>query len=114
MLGIVGGACSSSSRDPDPPGGSADAGVDAPRTPPGAVCGGFSGATCKEDQYCDYADNGCGSTDGAGTCRSRPEACPGVVQPVCGCDGKMHSNDCVAYTEGVDLNGAGGCTQAAR
>lgn len=104
-------SCGSSSRDPDPgnPDASVDAGIDAPPTPPGAICGGFAGAECKDDQYCDYGDNGCGSTTGSGTCQSRPNNCTGISDPVCGCDGKTHSNACAAYAAGIDINASGSC-----
>lgn len=113
-------ACGSSDRtnpSPDPdadvPGDGAmtDAPSDAPTPPPpGTLCGGFAGAKCAANEYCDYADNRCGIADGPGSCKRRPDACPALVgRPVCGCDGKVHSSDCISYSDGFDLN-ANGCT----
>jgi hypothetical protein len=76
----------------------------------GSICGGFAGIECPADQYCDYAENDCGTGDGTGTCQPRPSACPDIYDPVCGCDGTIHSNACDAQSAGVDLN-ALGCSQ---
>jgi hypothetical protein len=85
-----------------------DAAIDA-SNPPSGLCGGLIPVECKPSEYCDYADNGCGIADGAGTCRRRPDACPLVVGPVCACDGKIHSSDCIAFSDGFDLAANGGC-----
>ena len=89
-------------------GGSAGDGGSAPLP----SCGGIAGLECPADHYCDHDENDCGAGDGLGTCRPKPQACNGVVDPVCGCDGAMHSNACVAQVAGVDLN-AMGCAQTA-
>ena len=44
-----------------------------------------------------------------GACKPRPSVCDGQLQPVCGCDGKFHNNDCEAAVAGTDVNNAGGC-----
>jgi hypothetical protein len=122
---MVFGACGSSDRtNPDPdaqqvPGdGSTDGSSDGP--PPSASCGGITREACAANEYCDYADNSCGIADAPGTCKRRPDACPLigptprdsatriVGRPVCACDGKVHSSDCIAYSDGFDLN-AHGC-----
>jgi hypothetical protein len=65
-------------------------------------CGGFAGFVCDPDQWCDYGPSGhCGFADQMGTCRPRPDACPQVVDPVCGCDGNIYSNSCHAAIAGV-------------
>ena len=110
------GACDSNDRtnpipDPDaqvPSDGATTDAIDAP-PPTGALCGGFAAAKCAANEYCDFADNRCGIADGPGTCKRRPDVCPAVVgRPVCGCDGKVHTSDCILYSDGFDLN-AGGC-----
>ena len=68
----------------------------------GATCGGFVGAPCASDEYCDYADGECGIADGAGTCQERPIACPDVYMPVYGADGEIYGNACDAHANGVD------------
>ena len=89
-------------------GGAGGAGGSAPLP----SCGGIAGLECPADHYCDHDENDCGAGDGLGTCRPKPQACNGVVDPVCGCDGAMHSNACTAQIAGVDLN-ALGCAQTA-
>jgi hypothetical protein len=63
---------------------------------------------CAPDEYCDYA-SGCGFDDGGGSCEPRPEACPAVEDPACGCDGTTYSNSCVAAAAGVDVLHPGPC-----
>jgi hypothetical protein len=89
-------------------GGAGGAGGSAPLP----SCGGIAGLECPPDHYCDHDENDCGAGDGLGTCRPKPQTCNGLVDPVCGCDGTMHSNACIAQIAGVDLN-AMGCAQTA-
>ncbi|HEV8324242.1 MAG TPA: hypothetical protein VG389_21675 [Myxococcota bacterium] len=76
----------------------------------GAVCGGFTGATCAATEYCDYPDGACGAADGSGTCQPRPTGCDTVFDPVCACDGTVYDNDCIAAAAGVDVSTLGNCT----
>jgi hypothetical protein len=120
-LGVFGvfGACGGRERtNPDPDAQVPDDGsTDAPL--PSASCGGLTRAACALNEYCDYADNSCGIADAPGTCKRRPDACPlidptprdsaspVVGRPVCACDGRVHDSDCIAFSDGFDLNAYG-------
>ncbi|MFN0250721.1 MAG: hypothetical protein ACKV2T_27825 [Kofleriaceae bacterium] len=75
----------------------------------GSACGGFAGTSCSSNEFCDFARNSCGATDEQGTCRTRPTACPDLFDPVCGCDGVVHSNVCDANGAGTDVSAIGSC-----
>jgi hypothetical protein len=76
----------------------------------GGDCGGFVGGVCADSQYCDYPDGAfCGAADASGICAERPQACPEIYAPVCGCDGNDYDNECFAAGNGVDVAFAGPC-----
>jgi hypothetical protein len=75
----------------------------------GRACGGFAGESCGSREFCDFGRNTCGASDEQGICRSRPNGCPDLFDPVCGCDQVVHSNECDAQAAGVDVNASGGC-----
>ncbi len=65
---------------------------------------------CPANEFCDKASDGCEADPTPGECRLRPEGCPGVYQPACGCDRMVYGNACDANAAGQDLSRAGGCT----
>lgn len=75
------------------------------------TCGGRTGGVCNATQWCDYGGpiNACGAADGTGTCEVRPQVCPLVFAPVCGCDNNNYGNACEANAAGVDIVSTGMC-----
>ena len=77
----------------------------------GDTCGGFAAFTCDgADEFCDYpAAAACGAADGSGTCKTKPQICPAISDPVCGCDGKPYGSPCNANAAGVSVLNKGAC-----
>ncbi|HTO80126.1 MAG TPA: Kazal-type serine protease inhibitor domain-containing protein [Methylocystis sp.] len=74
------------------------------------LCGGFIGLECGPKEWCKYPPHSaCGAGDVFGKCEPRPEFCPEIFMPVCGCDGKTYPNACQAAAAGHDIAHAGKC-----
>jgi len=74
------------------------------------LCAGPKGLKCNPSQYCATAEPGrCPDKSNYGLCAPRPNICPQVVLPVCGCDGVTYNNSCVAAAAGVAVAKNGEC-----
>jgi hypothetical protein len=84
----------------------------------------FTASRCDATSGCDRSctDNGqCGASDYCakelgqcatqGRCAPRPQACPDIYLPVCGCDGQTYSNGCDAAAAGVNVARLGRCDE---
>ena len=72
-------------------------------------CGGIMGLICPDDLFCEYEPGTCGFADQMGVCLPVPEACDEIWDPVCGCDGMTHSNDCFRQMARTFLQHDGEC-----
>ena len=75
----------------------------------GRACGTIVGLSCATGEFCDFGFGQCRVSDAGGVCRTRPELCPQIFAPVCGCDGATYSNACVANAAGVRIDHEGRC-----
>ncbi len=71
-------------------------------------CGGELDVACSEGHFC-RAEVGDCSENAPGQCTRRPEICPDVWMPVCGCDGQTYGNSCEALAAGISVERVGPC-----
>jgi hypothetical protein len=85
-------------------GAGANVAYDGQCDPAPVACG--DNLDCSADDYCQKPEGSCNSV---GLCKRRPDVCPLVIDPVCGCNGTSYDNDCVAATVGASVDHDGEC-----
>lgn len=60
-------------------------------------------------EFCNFVYGNCLGRLPDFICEPRPTSCPSTLDPVCGCDGKIHDSPCEANAAGTDLDQTGNC-----
>lgn len=75
----------------------------------GQRCGGLIGIPCARGLWCQKPTGACRIADGFGRCAARPQLCPRIYRPVCGCNGRTYANDCERRAAMVNKKHNGRC-----
>ncbi len=78
---------------------------------PSRLCGTLDHKNiCDADEFCRHDINDqCGAADKPGRCVVQTQICTREYRPVCGCDGKTYSTECIANSNGVSAAYQGVC-----
>jgi hypothetical protein len=71
-------------------------------------CGGELDLMCDEGELC-VIEQGVCDEFAKGACVVELDVCPGVFNPVCGCDGKTYDSRCLALQSGATVESDGEC-----
>jgi hypothetical protein len=74
-------------------------------------CGGIAGIPCDEGEFCMFRPGECEIADNLGMCRTIPQGCPDIYEPVCGCDGVTYANRCEAAAAAMSIDHVGECRE---
>ena len=79
----------------------------------GKECGGISNYNCGEGLYCKFPDGACGENNITGVCKPVSTFCElgAALDGLCGCDGNMYGNWCLAGQRGVSIRHFGPCKE---
>lgn len=69
----------------------------------GKDCGGIQTAVCSRNLYCEFPGFSCGAKNTIGSCQLIPDGCTDELNPVCGCDGNIYRNACIASKNSQSL-----------
>ena len=74
-------------------------------------CGGGAQFACPTDSFCDLGKENCGGIDHKGICKKIPHNCDNEKKPVCGCNHKTYTNQCIANASKVSVAHQGTCIE---